>query len=358
MAVNRARVEKFARAAWPLLLLGGLSISLIAHADIADSPVGLRNDVVFTDYSPLSRSEALVERLLTPLMVAQMRRQAARSGLRLREQPVDLAQERFALFIPARPPPPGYALLVFISPLEGAMVPPEWIPVLDRHGVIFVSAANSGNPEDVMERRVPLALLAAHNVMGRYPVDKARVYIGGMSGGSRVALRMALAYPDLFHGALLHSGSDRIAGTETPLPSQELFRQFQESTRLVFLTGQNDRPNRDADEESRASLQEWCVFDIDVQVVPFASHELAGGHDFEPALAALGAHVPSKPNKLDACRAHKALGLTAKLQAVQESLKRGKREEAAALLKKIDTHYAGLAAPSSTELAEKIDPGP
>jgi hypothetical protein len=52
------------------------------------------------------------------------------------------------------------------------------------------------------------------------------------------------------------------------------------------------------------------------------------------------------------------LGLTAKLREVQESLARGNRKDAAALLKKIDRHYAGLAAPSSVELAEKIDPGP
>jgi poly(3-hydroxybutyrate) depolymerase len=61
-----------------------------------------------------------------------------------------------------------------------------------------------------LERRIPLALLAAHNVMQRYPVDKERLYIGGMSGGSRVALRIALAFPDVFHALLLHSGSDRI----------------------------------------------------------------------------------------------------------------------------------------------------
>jgi dienelactone hydrolase len=342
-----------------LLLLGGLAIALIAHGDIpSESPVGLQNDVVFTDYSPLSRSEALIGRLLTPLTVAQIQRRVASSGLKLREQPIDLALEKFALYVPAQPPPLGYALLVFISPRQNALVPPEWVPALDRHGVIFVTAANSGNQEDVMDRRVPLALLAAHNIMQRYPIDKARVYIGGMSGGSRVALRMALAYPDLFHGALLHSGSDRIAAPETPLPAQDLFRQFQETTRLVYLTGQNDRPNLDKDEESRDSLQEWCVFDIFVAPFPFAEHELAGGHAFEPALAALGTHVASKPNRLEACRAQKAKGLTAKLQEAQELLQRGRRPDAAALLKKIDTHYAGLAAPSSVELAEKIDPGP
>jgi pimeloyl-ACP methyl ester carboxylesterase len=339
------------------LLLGALAI-LIARADtLSESPVGLQSDVVFTDYSPLSRSEALFGRLLTPLTLTEVQRRLARSGLKLREQPIDLPQERFAVYVPAKPPPPGYALLVFISPRQNALVPPDWVPALDRYGMIFVSAANSGNSEDVMDRRVPLALLAAHNIMQRYPVDKARVYISGMSGGSRVALRMALAYPDLFHGVLLHAGSDRIGGPETPLPAQELFRQLQESTRLVYLTGQDDRPNLDKDEESRDSLQEWCVFDFYRAPFPFGGHELAGGRAFEGALAALATHMPSNPNKLEACRAHKAKALTAKLQEVQELLQRGRRSDAAALLKKIDVQFAGLAAPSSVELAEKIDLG-
>jgi len=72
-----------------------------------------------------------------------------------------------------------------------------------------VTAANSGNDAPTIDRREPLALLAAHNTMKQYPVDPQQVYIGGFSGGARVALRLALAYPDVFHGALLNAGSDR-----------------------------------------------------------------------------------------------------------------------------------------------------
>jgi poly(3-hydroxybutyrate) depolymerase len=52
-----------------------------------------------------------------------------------------------------------------------------------------------------------LALIAAQNAMAQYSVDPQQVYIGGFSGGSRVALRLALGYPDVFHGALLNAGS-------------------------------------------------------------------------------------------------------------------------------------------------------
>lgn len=58
-------------------------------------------------------------------------------------------------------PPHGFALLVFVPPWQDARLPPEWAKVLDRYGAIFVSAARSGNDENVLGRREPLALLAA-----------------------------------------------------------------------------------------------------------------------------------------------------------------------------------------------------
>jgi len=105
----------------------------------------------------------------------------------------------------------GYALLVFVPPWPDARVPWGGPPSWNNTVVIFVSAANSGNDASILDRREPLALLAAQNVMRRYPIDPERVYVGGFSGGSRVALRIALGYPDVFHGALLNAGSDRSA---------------------------------------------------------------------------------------------------------------------------------------------------
>jgi predicted esterase len=340
-------------------LLCALSTPIVGFAAQAPTPaVGLQNDVVFTEYSPLSRGDILATRLLSPLTVAQMFGRAERPKARLPEQPIDLANEKFTFFVPPQVPAQGYALMVFISPFETAMVPPNWLPVLDRHGMIFVSASKSGNTQGVLDRRVPLALLAAHNLLQRYPIDKNRVYIAGMSGGSRVALRVALAFPDVFHGALLHSGTDRIGGAEEPLPTAELFRQFQESSRFVYLTGQNDPFNLAKDEESRASLLEWCVFDVHVEPLPLVGHDLAGAREFGSALSALGTHASTNPKRLAACRARKEAELTAQLQLAEQMIGRGESRDARALLDKIDMRFAGLAAPTSVELAQKIDPDP
>jgi hypothetical protein len=344
------------RGGWHLACLIACCLVPIAFADDAPSgPKGLQRDVIFTEYSPLSRSTELAKRLLSPLYAARMRQDLAHSGQTLREQPINLAHEHFAVYVPADVPARGYALLVFVPPWQKAIVPHGWPTILDRNGVIFVSAAESGNEENIFDRREPLALLAAHNIMRRYPVDPQRVYIGGFSGGSRVALRIALGYPDVFHGALLMGGTDPIGDVQAPLPAPDLFRQFQNSTRFVYLTGAEDSLNLDKDVGSRLALREWCVFDVDTEGMPRAGHEAADPISLDRALRALAKHEPADPVKLAGCRARIEGELTVKLQQLSDDLANGKLHDASELLLKIDSRYGGLAASRSIEAAEQID---
>ena len=242
---------------WPALLI--LTLPLISSAqEISDLTTGLQRNIVFSGYSPLSTSLEVIHRTLSPL--ANVEIALAAKNAPLRPQAVDLAQERFSVYVPARRPAQGYGLLVFIPPWQDAHLPPDWAAVLDEHGIIFVSAAKSGNDENVLDRRIPLALLGAYNVMQRYPINSDRVYIAGFSGGSRVALRTALAYPDLFRGALLNAGSDPIGGREALLPPDDLFVTFQSASRLVYVTGSEDDWNIQHDMQSRDSMKAWCVF--------------------------------------------------------------------------------------------------
>lgn len=341
--------------AWRHLL--PLSILLMPLTVAAQNPAagrtGLLSDVTFSEYSAYSSSTELARRLVSPLSALRLQQQAAASHASISEQPIDLGQERFALYVPAHVPADGYALLVFVPPWPQAEIPPRWIPALDRQGVILVSAANVGNDANVLDRRDPLALLAAHNVMSRYHVDPTRVYIGGFSGGSRVALRLALGYPDLFHGVLLDAGSDAI-GEQIPIPPRDLLYQFQASTRVVYLTGQRDAFHEVSDKQSRQSLQSWCVFDVDTQSMPWTGHELADGSSLERALQSLATHRSSEPNKLTSCRATMDGQLSAQLDKVQALIASGKTGPARQLLDQIDTRYGGLAVPRSVELAVRL----
>jgi dienelactone hydrolase len=337
-----------------LLTLGLASLPAAFAANAPIMATGMQRDVVFSDYSLLSSSAELAQRLLSPLKSARIRQQLARSGQALREQSIDLAHEHFAVYVPADTPARGYALLVFVPPWQGAIVPQGWPGALDRHGMIYVSAANSGNEENVLDRREPLALLAAQNIMRRYRVDPERVYIGGFSGGSRVALRIALGYPDVFHGALLIAGSDPIGDALAPLPPAELFQQFQ-SSRLVYLTGTDDSVNLQKDAGSRQSLRAWCVFDVDTEVMPWMGHDVAEPSSLNQALAALTNHAPVDPAKLADCRTHVAGELNVKLQQLADVFASGKLNDARTLLEKLDTRYGGLAAPQSLAFAQQLD---
>jgi pimeloyl-ACP methyl ester carboxylesterase len=324
------------------------------HAIAAGSAEsGLLQDVIFNEYSPLSSNLELARRSLTPLTAAELPRRLEQLGKGLSEQPINLTNERFTLYVPAQAPANGYALLVFIPPWQDAHVPQGWTPVLDRLGVILVSAAHSGNSETILGRREPLALLAAHNVMHRYPVDPQRVYVAGFSGGSRIALRVALGYPDLFHGALLNSGSDPIGTKDAALPPKDLFLQFQRSTHLVFMTGDEDTLNRALDAQSMRSMRQWCVFNIESRTVYRTAHNAAPAEDLSQALQSLLKPASPDPAKLAACQANIESQLTASLDQVESLFASGKRNEAQKLLHETDARFGGLAAPRSVQLAQR-----
>jgi pimeloyl-ACP methyl ester carboxylesterase len=336
-----------------LQLSASFAAMMVLPAGEQTASAGLRTDVVFTDYSTLSSTGELVRRLSSPLSAIRINQEAQHAGQTLRGQAIDLNQEHYSIYVPAHPhsPSTAYSLLVFIPPWPRAEVPRHWIPVLDRYNTILVTAANSGNEAPTTSRRAPLALLAMHNVMAQYPVDPQQVYISGFSGGARVALRLALGYPDVFRGALLNAGSDSIGTADVPLPPADLFRRFQESTRLVYLTGERDEENLARDVHSRRSLDKWCVYDVLTQTVPRSGHELADASTFRRSLAGLLGRRQSDPSKLEHCRAQIDQELRTQLGQVENAFAHGDPNGAKRVLYQIDAQYGGLAAPRSVELA-------
>jgi pimeloyl-ACP methyl ester carboxylesterase len=326
----------------------------LAQTPRPSAATGLQSDVVFTEYTPLAGVAEIARRLMSPLNGLRVNRALRRSGTTLRDQVIDLSHEKFAVYVPAREPPDGYSLLVFVPPWPQAEVPSKWISTLDRHGMIFVSAANSGNEADVLDRRDPLALLAAYNIISRYRVAPRRVYIGGFSGGARIAERVALGYPDVFTGVLLDAGSDPIGSAEIPLPPADLLRSFQDSTRVVYMTGGRDEPHLQMDGASRQSLESWCAFDSSTIDVPWVAHELADAGALNSALRALDDRKGVPANKLQACRARQERELARQLDQIEQLDASGKSADARALLQKLDAHYGGFAAPRSIQLAEKL----
>lgn len=328
-----------------------LALSSSAEAQMA---AGLQKHVIFDTYSPLARDTEMIDRLFHPLLAEHVRGELASAGPAVREQSIDLAQERFTLYVPTGDVPVnGYGLLVFVMPWDQPAIPSHWLPVLDRRGVICVMALGSGNSANIFSRRIPLALSGYENVKRRYAVDPDRVYIGGVSGGSRVALRIALAFPDIFRGALLNAGSDSFGTEVLSPPERMLFRQFEEQSRLIYVTGSQDDINLVIDSHSRESARALCIFDLQTLPMNGRGHQLLDASTLDHALAAL-ASVRTQSADLDACREHRAQEISAHLAKIEQLIATGNAGEANKQLQDLDEHFGGLAAPQSIELAHKL----
>jgi len=334
----------------------GLSVPNICMAQDALSAPGLHSNVVFSDYAPPSESREILRRMQTPLAFAQMEKAIARSGRKLETQPLDLKNERFTVYIPASPPPPaGYGLLVFVPPWDDARLPDGWSSVLDARGIVFVTAAQSGNEQGVVNRRAPLALLAEENVVRRTHIDPARIYIAGFSGGSRVAMRLALAYPDIFAGAFLNAGADPIGDAAAPLPPDDLFARFQENARLYYATGAQDLSSLGMDARSLRAMRDLCVFNTHAERTPRTVHEIADAHVLFDALAFLDTPPASDPDRLASCRESVQADLQSALQAVRAAAAQGKQDDARKLLLDANNRFGGFAAKDLIALAGQLN---
>jgi predicted esterase len=320
------------------------AVALVALAACATLYGRSESDVVFMRYSPLSRNAEIARRALPPLTYRRFEQTLAARGLRLQDQAIDLAKERFDL----------YGLLVYISPEAEPLRPRFWRAPLDRHGLIFVCPQNAGNDANILDRRVPLALLAYENVRARYPVDAERVYVGGLSGGGRVAEIVALAYPDVFRGALLNAGADPIDGRDGMYkPPAELFRRFQH-TRLVYATGDQDEGVLAQDEVSRRSMQDACVFDIKIDTVFGIGHAALDAVAMDRALDDLEAPRAVDEAELARCNARVEREIAAALGEAAAAIARGDRDGARAKIKALDARFGGLAAAGIAELDARL----
>src|SRR5215468_5735124 len=316
----------------------------------------LHEDVVFTRYTPLARSVEIARRTLPPLTFVRIEQKLLADKHKLSDQAIDLSKEKFSIYVPgAAPPPKGYGLLVWIPPWTGTTHPKIWRPPLDRFGLVFVAADNSGNDESILDRRLPLAILAVENVRAQYPIDPERIYVGGLSGGSRVAEIIALAYPDVFRGALLNAGSEPIDGAGGMYkPPAELYLSF-ERTRLVYITGDQDEGNLTQDQISQESMHEWCVFDVKIEIALGLAHQTLDAPSMDRALKALEEPRSVDSKELASCNARIQTELAAQLRDAEAVIARGDRENARELLKAIDARFGGMAAPAIVELDAKLN---
>ena len=325
-----------------------LAAILLALGAVAPVLAQEQRAVVSEWPSPWADSRVLWPRLWSPVQ-AEMYRDRLEKG----EGPagsggIDLRAESFDVHVPPRRPKRGYGVLVFLPPSPSWPVPADWRNALDRAGLIYVAPRAAGNDQSVVGRRIPLILHALALIEARYPVDPRQRYVAGFSGGGRVAMWAAVAFPDLFSGALLFAGSDTIGTRGVVPPERQLVDRLVAQSRFVFVTGAKDVPNRRHDARSLRSLEAICVANITRISVPGLDHALPPGASFEAGLAEL-ARAPEAPDT--ACLRARDAAIASELDAIEAQLAAGQASAAAKRLQSLDQRVGGLAAPRSVELA-------
>ena len=170
-------------------------------------------------------------------------------------------------------------------------------------------------------------------------------------------MRLALAYPDVFRGALLNAGSDPLGTSDAPLPAPALFDRFEHGSRLVYVSGTLDASALAADRASRGSARALCIANTVVLTIPGGRHEPADGRGFARALDALDAPLVDGAGEA-ACRARRTRAIVREADAIAALIDAGRLEPARRRLLAFDARWGGLALQASSDIAARLDASP
>ena len=239
-----------------------------------------RIEVRFTQSAPYSTATEVNHRLGT------------------REPPpaYDLEKEKFEVIIPDTTTTNAVCgLFVWVSPSDSPRIPSDWMPQLARHKLLVAGAYNTGNNRNFIDR-FRLALDAAFNMPKRFATDPKRVYIGGFSGGGRIASMLGVSYADVFTGTLAVCGVNFYttlpAGRGLNYPpgyavDYKMATLAKKQGRFVLLTGEKD-PNRDNTKAVYERGFKWGGFARALYIeVPGMGHSVPATKDMEVALTFL-----------------------------------------------------------------------
>jgi len=158
-----------------------------------------------------------------------------------------------------------HGVLVFVKPIDSGELPESWAAELDRQNLIWIAADDFGN-EHPRAQRVLAALAGLKFIEGTEAIDAKRVYVGGMSGGGRVASTLITRFPRHFRGALYIVGADFWSKAEEPLKPRIA------ANRYVFVTGSRDFNQREM-RSVFAKYQAAGVTQVSLMDLPGFGHE-------------------------------------------------------------------------------------
>lgn len=143
---------------------------------------------------------------------------------------------RYQLLVPdgddAGPAGPA-AVVLFVSAEDEPAGAAAWKPLCDKHDLVFASPWDAGNDRPTPERaRVVLEVLA--DLRRKFHVEPERTYIGGISGGARLASMIAFSLPEYVGGIIA------VCAGGQPRDEAWLRRRMVDSLSIALITGEHD----------------------------------------------------------------------------------------------------------------------
>ncbi|MBA4015626.1 MAG: hypothetical protein C0483_00410 [Pirellula sp.] len=243
----------------------------------------------------------------------------------------DSTRQRYELYVPrtVNPTKPT-ALVLFISAGNDPAGLAQWRTVCDATGMLFASPYGAGNSTNGPERtRIVLDVL--DDVRRRFAIDADRTYLGGFSGGARVACRIAFALPEYFGGVV------PVCAAESLREEAWLRQRVIERLSAALITGETDF-NRGEIERFRGPLLTDVGVRTKVWMVPKLGHGLPAASVFAEVLRWLEEGVPERRRLATKWLAIRVAAEAPSRAAWSHSL----MDEAKTRLKSPATLYSGL----------------
>jgi predicted esterase len=173
---------------------------------------------------------------------------------------------------------------------------------LTNDRLIWIGANDAGNERGI-GARVGLSLDAVENFRAQYNIDEMRIYAAGPSGGGKIASLLAIAYADVFSGAMPIAGVSFYRAIQLPgrnahwdpmfeRPPMLVMERAKTQNRFALLTGSDDFNRESIKETYDQGFTADGFKYVDYIEVPAMGHGVPEAKWVEQAIGSLDAPLP------------------------------------------------------------------
>lgn len=252
------------------------------------------------------------------------------------EPPADLldafnsTEQKYELYVPEQySAADSWPVVLFVSSGNRGTGFQQWQQVCRRERIIFASPHAAGN-NTPMPQRIRIVMDVLDDLRRRYNIDPDRTYIGGFSGGGRVACSIAFALPEYFGGVL-----PVCAGGELRQESS-LRQRVIDRLSVAQLTGESDFNRGECERLHQTELSGVGVR-CRTWVAPELGHGIPNASVFADAFEWLEAGLPERRRLAKRWPASSLKDATSREEWARQLLDEGQRR-----LKRPDTSFSGL----------------